>query len=206
MTKQNCLICDRNTKQYTYICNDCKSLLDEKQERVVNKFKYVDEAFSCFYYNSFIKEIILKYKFSNKRYLSFLLSELLIEKIFKEGLHKKIDVLISVPIHKDTLVQRGYNQIDLLEEIIEKEIKILTSKSNLIKTKLTKEQARLSELDRRTNLKNVFEVKRSEEIKDKTVLLLDDIITTGSTIEECSKVLKENGAKKVIALSVATIS
>lgn len=199
-----CLVCGRETKVYTYICNDCRSLLEEKPERVVRDFMYVDEVHSCYYYNPFLKELILTYKFSNKRYLSKVLSELLIEKIFKEGLHKKTDLLVSVPIHKETLIKRGFNQIDLLLDEIQKELGLSISKDNLIKERLTKEQAKLSEIDRYKNLKNSFKVLDKELLKDKTILLVDDMITTGSTVEECAKVLKENQANKVVVLTIAT--
>lgn len=204
LKKTNCLICDRDTTKYIYICDDCYLLFDKKVEKVVKEFKYVDFAYGCFYYNPLMKELITKYKFGNKRYLSKLFSEQMIEKIFKENLHKTCDLTISVPIHKDTKKERGFNQIELIEKYINEITKITPSINNLIKTKLTKEQARLRESERYNNLKDAFLILRPDEIKDKSILLLDDMITTGQTIEECSKELKENGAKKVMAISIAT--
>lgn len=204
LKKTNCLICDRNLTKYIYICDDCYSLFDIKAEKIFKDFKYVNYAYGCFYYSPLIKKLITEYKFSNKRYLSKLFSELMIERIFKENLHKNIDLIVSVPIHKETKRARGFNQVELLEDYICIHTKLDSSRKNLIKEKLTKEQARLKEKDRHKNLKNSFKILRPEEIRGKNILLLDDMITTGTTVEECAKVLKENLASTVVVLSIAT--
>lgn len=202
--RTNCLICDRKTGSFTYICDYCLELFSPKAERVTRDFSHVDEAYSCFYYGSLLREAITSFKFANKRYLSLVFGEILIDKIFYLGLNKKVDLLVPVPIHKETLKKRGFNQIDLLAEEICANTKIKESKDNLIKIKMTQEQARLDQDARKTNLLGSFLVKRPEEIRGRTILLLDDMITTGSTIEEGAKVLKKAGALKVIALSIAT--
>ncbi|MDO5027921.1 MAG: ComF family protein [Bacillota bacterium] len=199
-----CLICNRQTQSFTYICDSCLELFSPKAERVTRSFTYVDEAYSCFYYGSLLKETIRLFKFAQKRYLAYLFGEILIDKIFSLGLNKKVDLLLPVPIHKNTLAKRGYNQVELIADQICKDTKIKLQTNNLIKIKMTQEQARLDMFARQTNLIDSFQVFQPEKIKDKNILLLDDMITTGSTIEECAKVLKAAGAARVYALSLAT--
>lgn len=202
--RKPCLICEGKTENYLYICNYCSSLLDRVKSRVDKEFKYIDEGHSVFYYNEILSKLIWNYKFGNKRHLAYLFSEQLIEKIFQEQLHLKTDYIISVPIHKKTLIKRGFNQVELLEDEILKVINLNSLKDNLIKSTFTKEQARLAEIERKENLKDAFKILQPSKIIGKRILLLDDMITTGSTMEECGKVLKENGALEVIALSLAT--
>ena len=202
--KKTCLICNRQTQNYLYICNSCLELFSPKAERVVKDFSYVDQAFACFYYGSLLRDSITSFKFYKKRYLGKVFAELLTDKIFYLGLNKKIDLIIPVPIHKKTLVERGFNQVELLADEISLNTKIQVEANNLIKVRVTSEQARLDRSSRATNLLDSFDLQRPERIKDKNILLLDDVITTGSTVEECAKVLKNAGAKKIYALAIAT--
>lgn len=202
--KKTCLICNRQTQNYLYICNSCLELFSPKAEKVVKDFSYVDQAFACFYYGSLLRDSITSFKFYKKRYLGKIFGELLTDKIFYLGLNKKVDLILPVPIHKKTLVQRGFNQVELLADEISSNTKIQVEKDNLIKVKATMEQARLDRSSRATNLADSFAIKSPEVLKDKNILILDDVITTGSTVEECARVLKEAGAKKIYALSIAT--
>lgn len=202
--KKTCLICNRKTQNYLYICNSCLELFSPKAEKVVKDFSYVDEAFACFYYGSLLRDSITSFKFYKKRYLGKVFGELLTDKIFYLGLNKKVDLIIPVPVHKKTLVERGFNQVELLADEVSLNTKIQVDANNLIKIKKTLEQARLDRTSRATNLADSFDLKRPELVKDKNILLLDDVITTGSTVEECAKLLKNAGAKKIYALSIAT--
>ncbi len=204
LQKQNCAICEKETSRFLNICDDCILLLDKKNAPVVRNFRYVDDAYSCYVYNQVMADIIYRYKFGGKRYLKYALAELMCEKILEERLYKYVDLIISVPVHKDTLNRRGFNQVELLEDIISEQFSIDQSKNNLIKIKSTREQTELSVLERTKNLLDVFFINRPEEIENQRVLLLDDIITTGSTLDECAKILKNRGAENIIALSVAS--
>lgn len=206
LKRKDCLICDRATKKYLNICDSCYSILVPKKEGVAKNFKFVDRAYSCFYYNSLLRDTLGRYKFSNQRYLFHLFSEILLEKIMDLKLYEEIDLILPVPLHKDTLRKRGFNQVDLLAEEIGKILKIEVLTETLVKDSFTEEQVRLNKEERKTNLIGAFNITKAEKIKDKRILLLDDIITTGATIEECSKVLKEFGSGKIIGLSIGTTS
>ncbi|MFB0972348.1 MAG: phosphoribosyltransferase family protein, partial [Neofamilia sp.] len=114
------------------------------------------------------------------------------------------DAIIPIPLHKKTLLKRGFNQIDLLTEYLSINLKRENYTDVLLKPKFTEEQARLDSGERKTNLSGAFAIENQEKIEGKSILLVDDMITTGATVEECSKILKNHGAKTVIVLSIAT--
>jgi ComF family protein len=114
------------------------------------------------------------------------------------------DIIIPVPMHKSKLKKRGFNQSKVLAEKIAKRYKKDFEIKNLYKTKLTSQQAKLNRKNRLNNLKDAFNLKEFGTYKNKNILLVDDVITTGATLNECGKILKEKGqAKKVFALALA---
>jgi ComF family protein len=98
--------------------------------------------------------------------------------------------------------KRGFNQSEEIAKLISESTGIKLS-TNLVKTKETKPQMELNRNERIENVKNCFAIIDKKEIENKTILLLDDVYTTGTTMDQCAKVLKENGAKEVWGLSVA---
>lgn len=113
---------------------------------------------------------------------------------------KEVDMIVPVPLFWWKKLRRGYNQAQILSEIISAEcgIKILNA---LRRIKNTRTQTKLDHKKRKENVLNAFVVK--EEVKDKNVLLIDDVMTTGATIKECARVLKEAGAQNVYSLVAA---
>ncbi|NLW42111.1 MAG: ComF family protein [Tissierellia bacterium] len=204
LKRKDCLICDRKTNLHLTICDDCYNVLVPKKEKVTKGFKYVDEAYSCFYYSPLVSETLRRYKFGNQRYFYLLFSELILEKIVSLKLYRKFDVLIPIPLHKKTLLKRGFNQIDLLTKYLATNLKKDNCTDVLLKTKFTKEQAMLNSIERKANLSGAFSIENKEKIQQKNILLIDDMITTGTTVEECAKILKSYGAKTVLVVSIAT--
>ena len=172
---------------------------------------FFDEHFYFFKYQREIREFIIKYKFDEKSYMYKSFAKLIIEdKIFMENFIKKYDYIISVPIHIKRTKQRGYNQSKLIAK------EIATKCSNienfpmfiddvLIKNKNIVAQSSLDDkLDRIRNIKNAFNLgKNRDNIKEKNILIIDDVFTTGATVNECAKVLKENGVSKVGVFTIA---
>lgn len=116
----------------------------------------------------------------------------------------KYDIIGAVPIHKKRMLERGYNQSELIAKEIAKNIQGIEYKKLLKKTKNNQTQSELKKEERLENVKNVYEIQNKQIIQDKKIILFDDIYTTGSTVNECSKVLKENGAKEVLVLTLAS--
>ena len=154
-------------------------------------------------YEGDFRNKILEYKFFDKAYMYKTFARIILnnEKIYE--ILKSYDIIISVPIHKKRKNVRGYNQSELIAKEIAKHIQGLEYKNILKKTINNKEQSSLSKDERLKNVKNVYEIQNKEIIFNKKVVLFDDIYTTGNTTNECSRVLKTNGAKKILVLSLA---
>ena len=189
------------------LCNKCKINLKEyelnKLEKNRNKEKYYDEIFYLLKYKSLVREKIIEYKFRDKSYLYKTFSEIILKNKKLCSIIKKYDIIIPVPIHAKRKRTRGYNQTELIAKEIAKKLNIEPMKGNLVKTKNIKPQSELGRKERKQNIKNVFEVKKWEEIKSKKIIIFDDIYTTGSTVNECARVLKESGAQKIGVITLA---
>ena len=114
---------------------------------------------------------------------------------------KKYDIIIPVPMYKNKKSARGYNQAELLAQ----ELQDITpyKKGILLKIKDTKKQSTLNKQEREQNLIGAYKIQNGEIIQNKNIILLDDIYTTGSTANECSKILKQAGANKICVLTIA---
>ena len=115
----------------------------------------------------------------------------------------QFDIIVPIPLHKARLRERGYNQSQLLCENISKEFRLQQSVGNLIRKRPTKNQAFLKEKERWTNIEGAFTIKDSSQFSDKSVLIVDDLLTTGATASEAARTLKRAGAKKVSVLTLA---
>ena len=116
---------------------------------------------------------------------------------------KSYDIIIPVPIHKKRKKSRGYNQCELIVQKIADKSNIIVEKDVLVKIKNNISQSTLRREERLSNLYNVYIVKNQQKILNKSVLIFDDIYTTGTTSNECRKVLEQSGAKKVGIFTIA---
>ena len=118
---------------------------------------------------------------------------------------EEIELMIPVPMYEKKQKIRGFNESELLAEVLAERIQKQCSKNNLKRIRNTTPQNALNAEQRKQNIKGAFTLENKQEVNGKTILLIDDIFTTGTTINECAKVLYHNGAKKVLffALSVA---
>lgn len=174
-----------------FICPNCAS------KKRITRFNR-----SAVIYDDFSKKALLSFKFQDKTSLSKLFAKWL--KISAHDiLEQGIDVIIPVPLSYKRLIARKYNQAAVLASELSKLINVPVLPLTLIKTRHTKPQAKLKENLRAQNIKNAYSVKNSAQIKGKRVLLIDDIMTTGSTLNECARTLLKAGAKTVDTLTVA---
>lgn len=198
---KQCLICGK-LEQDT-ICSKCYNFLkiEAKIENYENKnFK---EHLYIFKYEGKIRNLIIDYKFNDKPYLNELFAKIILknEKICRKI--KKYGIIIPVPIHKKRKSERGYNQSELIAKRVAKNLKLELVTDSLIKQKNTLPQSILSKKQRQENAKQVYKIQNKQKIENKKIILLDDIYTTGATTEECSKILKQNGAKEILVLTIA---
>jgi len=206
-----CRGCFKELKFILDGCNKCgKPIVNRNLEReslidcsyCYNKTFYFDKAISCIEYDDISKKLILDFKYKSKTYLCRYVAYLMKEKILLEGI--KADYILFVPLHKKRLKKRGFNQAEKiankLSELID--IPVLDCVS---REKNTKKLYKLNKEDREKELKNSFKVKESINlIKNKNVILIDDIFTTGSTANEISKVLKINSVNSICIITLLT--
>lgn len=155
-------------------------------------------------YSDSLKNSLKRYKFSKKPSYYRAFGKLLALKIQNTIQLESIDLIIPVPLHKNKQKQRGYNQAELVARYAAKQLNIPFTKNILIKTSESRSQSVSSRNERLLNLDGVFYVNNAKTIFNKRILLVDDIITTGSTVNQCSKALKQAGASSIIAGVIAT--
>ena len=201
------------------ICENCFNEL--KQFEITKQYK---DVFFVYRYEGKIRKLILSYKFKDSSYLYKTFSDCLLKNKNLCNFLKSYDIITSVPLHKRRKAERGYNQSDLIAKDLSKSINNLhkTNKLNskekyfydksielkyyndiLIKNLNTKPQSSKQIKDRQKDVIGIYEVKNSDLVKDKNVAIFDDIYTTGSTLNECKKVLLNAGAKKVGIIALA---
>ena len=189
------------------LCNKCKIKLQKnaicKIEDYKNTSSYFDEHIYLFQYNGEIRDAILKYKFDEKSYIYRTFLEFIKNNENICAQIKKYDIIIPVPISKKRLNSRGYNQSSLIAKNLAQELNIEYSEKILIKIKDNKPQSEMKQDTRKSNVSGVYKVINEERINNKKVLIVDDIFTTGSTVDECAKVLKENNAESVGVFTLA---
>lgn len=200
INKPCCSICSEPFKFNIFdedelLCGNC-----------IKKKPYFDKAISCFIYNKTISRTILQFKFFKKTFLSKVLVKFLL--ISTKDVINEVDYLIPVPIDIKRLRWRGYNQSLLLTKELSKKTNKPIIEDLLIKHKYTIPQARLKNKDRKKNLKNVFSFneKYFDLIQNKNIAILDDVMTTGTTVNECAKILKQQGVNKVFVFTIAKTS
>ena len=198
-----CAFCNKIQKES--LCKKCEEKIKKYKKDIVirSKNNYFEELISIFKYEGLIREKIIQYKFQDKSYIYNTFAKIILKNEKVCGLLKKYDIIIPVPIHKKRKAQRGYNQTQLIASKISKYVGIKLCDDVLIKSKNTIAQSKLNKNKRKQNLKGAFRVLDLEKIQGKNILLFDDIFTTGSTVNECSKILKKAGAKTVGVLTIA---
>lgn len=184
-----------NSVEHNLLCGQCMQ----------HKHRAFRLSRSAFIYDDISKKLILDFKFHDHTDLAPLLAKMMYvagEDIFQKG----IDVIIPVPLHYLRLIWRKYNQSALLAQELEKLTGIRADNFILRKTRHTKPQVECTGLARLQNVKDAFELQNPSLIKGKRILLIDDVLTTGSTLKECTSVLKHAGVKSVDWLTIARTS
>ena len=173
--------------------------------------KRFDLARSCGYYENGLKDLIHWFKYHEVPHLAQPLGALLAWGFLKYFRDQIIDLIIPVPLHPKRMRSRGFNQAYLLTRAAVKdklkqknltELPDIAAKT-LIRIRATPPQTGLGREHRRKNIRNAFAVTHFELIKDRSILLVDDVYTTGATVDECARMLKNAGAGRVSVLSLA---
>jgi ComF family protein len=189
-----CLKCGSPCKSMADYCLHCQNH-DRSFEFARAPFVYADK----------VANAIQEYKYNNKRYLSKPFAKIIkteLDKMLEKGI--KIDFITYVPLFKTRQKKRGFNQSELMAKELSKLTKIPLSRNNLCRVKDTITQTSLTFKERQENLDKAFIVKDKTEFKNKNILLIDDVLTTGATAEHCSKALKKAKASSIYVLTLAS--
>lgn len=223
VSEYNCLFCGRELAGKTRyaVCSNCY----QKQEVIergclkcgkllVTEAEYCldcqenekgfDVAVAPFAYSAAIPNLVMDLKFNNKRYLAPYMARFMTDKFLDRGL--TASVVVPVPLHKNREKKRGYNQSALLASEIAKGLNLpyLPSVASRVKDTLTSSTLEGGRKAREENMKDAFVINDPSAVKNKLVLIVDDVLTTGSTSGELARALKKAGATRVVALTFAT--
>ena len=214
---QVCVICPEDLyKEEKFICSECRYHLPRTgfhhvaDNPVVKHFWGripVEAATAYFYFNKGLKaqELIHKVKYRGNTELGIYLGNMFGAELKDSPFSEKINLVIPVPLHERKLKKRGYNQSFLIAKGIAEAFGIEYSADYLIRSVATSTQTRKSRFKRWENVENKFDVTNEEAMKDKHILLVDDVVTTGSTLEACAKaILNVPGTKISIAALAST--
>lgn len=222
--KYNCIVCDEELREPSKygLCPSCFEKIRFIQDDICKKCgrlqlneadycltcqahkRHFDFARSCAVYDDAAKEIVRGLKFGGKKYYAKYIANYLLERYQRDFDGAQIDTVVCVPLTKKRKAARGYNQsLEIAKRFCEM-AELPCCGDALVKVRDTQEQAKLSGEERENNLDGAFEVKSKDIVNNKSVLLVDDVMTTGSTASEIAKVLKNAGAKAVYLLTFAS--
>ncbi len=187
------------------LCSKCgKPLQDLKKDRCLDcrkRVHFYDEGGALWVYEDEVKEAIYQYKYKNKRERGILFAKALV-RYYNECKGWDIDLIVPVPLHRKNHRHRGFNQSELIAETMGRELDVKVMSKALKRVVQTESQKQLSDKDRILNMRDVFE-SDEEGIKGKAILIIDDVYTTGATIDACSKALVDQGASNIYYMSIA---
>lgn len=203
-----CALCSEVLEIYEHgLCSTCQSRLDTiafspEDAPFDPKIKGLSQAWSLYPYQSPAKEVLSELKFNKKRWLVQTFRTSLMRALDWIRSETAIDVILPVPIDRNRLFQREFNQSEILARLASSLLRI-PLQTNLVKRFSTPAQSSLGRHARQVNLYGAFDLKSPQNLHAKNVLLVDDIFTTGATIEAAAENLKKAGAKKIVALTLA---
>ncbi len=187
--KNPCVKCGEDLNSFTKYCNNCKTYK-----------RYFDKVISVSRYEKTAKKLVYKFKYNKDEYIANSILPFLLDLFYKSDFNK-IDVITCVPISKERLKNRGFNQAQILAEKLSNEVNI-SFDGNIIKRIVnTESQTHLTKVERANNLSKAFEISDINLVKSKNILIVDDVITTGATMNEIAKLLKNKGANKIYGIT-----
>lgn len=220
---QRCLLCDgtvwvmdegvcpqcRNGIEYVgeLRCMRCgKAISDAKEEYCSDckrKSRYFDRGISLCVYKGKVKESIYRLKYKERQQYGMHYGRMIVKYLGDEIKALNADALIPVPLHRDREKKRGYNQAAIVANEIGRILKIPVCENIIGRSKNTNAMKLQTAQDRQKNIKNAFKI-LTNDVKLETAVLIDDIYTTGSTLDEMSRTLKNAGVKHIYFVTIAT--
>ena len=198
LPQAHCRICGRPFETTLASVHDCGHCLARQPP--------FDRAISAGLYEGLLRQAIHRFKYEGRTELARPLAALLAERLSPPFLPPEADLIIPVPLHRRRLKARGYNQALLLARALFHPWQDRLKPDLLRRSKWTQPQVHLKGPERRRNVRQAFTLTHPEQVRGCSVLLVDDVFTTGATVRECAKVLKRARASTVLVLTVARVS
>jgi competence protein ComFC len=219
-----CVVCRANVRAGEYLCDQCHANVvrivapfcqkcSEPFEGAItdvftcancaHRAIHFDAAVAAYRSRGIVRQIIHDFKYGRQIYLRRPVARWLRAALDDTRLRgRRFDIVVPVPLHPTRQRERGFNQASLLAELLSADVSI-PSKPLLERTRYTTTQTALDRAERMENLHNAFRLRKNVDVRDLRVLLIDDVLTTGSTLSECARILKRAGAISVHAATAA---
>jgi competence protein ComFC len=219
-----CAVCLSDVGPGEYLCDDCAGKVsrivppfcakcsEPFDGAITNPFDcancahrkiYFESAVSAYRSRGIVRKIILDFKYGRQIHLRHLISNWLIAALDDERFREEsFDVIVPVPLHPARQRERGFNQAAVLADLISAHMSIQTQPL-LERIRFTTTQTAFDRAERMENLRDAFRLRKNADVRGLRVLLIDDVLTTGSTLSECARVLKHAGARSVHAATAA---
>ena len=217
-----CSVCKRESFSSDWLCDKCKDSMPYNNKSVCghsgratpysveycdyckDKQTFVDKARSIYEYEDPVNLLVQRLKYGGERYLAEVFAKEMQSIYFKAIGYA--DCIVFVPMTDKRKKERGYNQSEELAKALAKLIEVPIEGNVLVKTKDTESQVGLERRERLKNVRGSISVKNRALIADKRVMIIDDVMTTGATLEVIAEKLKEAGASEVVAITVASVT
>jgi ComF family protein len=219
-----CTICRKNVRAGEYLCDSCEEKIirirppfcqtcsEPFDGSIDNMFTcancahrtiYFEAAIAAYRGRGIVRNVIHDFKYNRQIHLRHLVGRWLVAGLDDDRLRdRRFDVIVPVPLHPARERERGFNQASLLAELLSKQTSI-RCRPLLQRIRYTTTQTALDRSERMENLHNAFRLRKKADVRGLRVLLIDDVLTTGSTLSECARVLKRAGAISVHAATAA---
>jgi competence protein ComFC len=219
-----CVVCSSPVERTEYLCENCR----DRAPRIVSPFcakcsepfsgaitqtfrcancaqrtLHFDSAVAAYRSRGLVRKLVHEFKYGHHRHLRHPLAEWLGENMTDPRLRgRRFDLIVPVPLHPARERERGFNQAALLAQLLARQIAV-PLRAVLERIRYTKTQTAYDRAERMENLLDAFRLRKNVNVRELHVLLIDDVLTTGSTLSECARVLKEAGAISVHAATAA---
>ena len=215
-----CLGCNcKLSREQTFLCSECETSLEFLTGNIceicgsikeanrcktceTNTFSF-DKACSVFHFNKVVQNLIHELKYSEMTKIAKYLGEFAVEYLSKFEPFKNVDIIIPVPLHKVKKRTRGFNQAEFFTKEIAEKMNWKHIPDLVLRKKFTKTQTKLKRNQRQINVSNAFLLNPKFDVVHKNILIVDDVFTTGSTVNAISKLLKNNAVSKIYVLTIA---
>lgn len=197
--------CDELYAEYIHkglcVCSNCHESIKTSGDYTYEAKEPLEAVISPFNYDGAIKSSVKKLKFSSQKAYGIVMGKMLADELISHSYLRGFDCIIPVPLHGTRLNERGYNQAESIAAVLAEELNIPCIPDSVFRIKKTKRQSSLRGIDRVENVKSAFYAAESV-VRDKNIILVDDICTKGETIASCAKALKDAGAKRIIGVAL----